>query len=496
MLESGKKIQNYVLVRKLGAGGFGEVWQAEKHTKLSVSNFALKFFRPKEGDQINLDKEKREIEIWQKVSGLPNIISIIEADEFEEYIYVVSEFADGGSLEKQMTANGGRAFPLDQAVTITLEILSGLNSLHQMSFVHRDIKPANILIRRGVHCLADFGISREMKAHSKATQTAGTYEYMAPESFENKPVTIHTDIWAVGAIFQQLLTGSLPFPQREIPSLIYAILHGEPGNLPEHIPAGIRKVVATALHKDPQHRFGSAAEMMSALKHQQMLLLNPEPVNNASQETLVWENNLQTQSVESARRNPISESPAVTRFTQEPYHPMPTESVKQFSGNFNLPANTTSNKKSNRSLIFGLVGGGGLLILLLAVGALAFVFKDRIFTTAPVSNSNISTVSTGNTDSNSVNKEPVKNTNEKTETISQKPETEKTETSGTSEKAPVDNPTVTTIQSPKTPQPEVQKQPVQIVKQKPTPPPVVKKRDTPKQDGKNPDSKCIYTGNC
>lgn len=396
MLEIGKKIGSYVLVRKLGAGGFGEVWQAEKHTKLSVNNFALKFFRPKEEDKLTLEKEKREIGIWQKVSGMPYIISIIEADEFEEYVYVVSEYADGGSLEKQMTANAGRPFSIEETITITLEILSGLSSLHQMSFVHRDVKPANILIRRGVHCLADFGISREMKAHSKSTQTAGTYEYMSPESFENRPVTIHSDIWAVGVIMQQLLTGSPPFPQKEIPSLIYAILNREPEELPQNIPAGLRDVVKKALEKNPQNRFNSAAEMISALKYQQMLLNKPEWSVNNSQQTLVWENNEQTEQYKTGQNisAPFSAPP---RPTGEPPKPQNTENV-HFDSNFSTDDGSVQrSKKSKRPLIFAVLGGSAFLLLLVAAAAGAFFYKNsKLFTQNAASN----TVSNANANAN------------------------------------------------------------------------------------------------
>lgn len=502
MLESGKHIGNYILVRKLGAGGFGEVWQAEKHTKLSVSNFALKFFRPKEGDQINLDKEKREISIWQKVSGLPNIISIIEADEFEEYIYVVSEYADGGSLEKQMTATGGRPFPIDQAVTITLEVLSGLNSLHQMAFVHRDIKPANILIRRGVHCLADFGISREMKAHSKATQTAGTYEYMAPEAFENKPVTIHSDIWAVGAIFQQLLTGGLPFPQKEIPSLIYAILHGEPVKLPDHIPAGIQKVVVTALEKDPQNRFGSAMEMMTALKYQQMLLNNPEWGGaKSSQETLVWGDQDKTQMVEAAQaRNTFeprptqasSPSSSMTEKTQFVSNASPTGKT-EYSGNYEIPSIAEANrKKSKRPLIFALAGGGSLLILVLAAAALAFAFRDKIFSSNSTTGN--TAVSTANANSTNANTSAGSNSNRDVKAEAAK-SPDSTETSAAPGSSPETKPSAESSETP------ISKPTPEIVRQKQNVPPATKtapvvKQPTPKKVTKPIDDKCIYTGDC
>lgn len=382
MLETGKQIGNYILVRKLGAGGFGEVWQAEKHTKFSVNNFALKFFRPKEEDKLTLEKEKREIGIWQSVSGMPNVISIIEADQFEDYVYVVSEYADGGSLEKQISERTGRNFSVEETINIALEVLSGLNSLHQMSFVHRDVKPANILIRRGVYCLADFGISREMKAHSKATQTAGTYEYMSPESFENRPVTVHSDIWAVGAIMQQLLTGNLPFPQKEVPSLIYAILHSEPLEIPENVPAELRQIIRKALAKNPQDRFSSAGEMIKALKYQQMLLHNPDLSHSkTTQNFFPPKTGEQTVSFQ-ANSSPYNSDPTVMMT----HGSAPTSETPQVTL---APHDFAPSPKPKRSLtLFYILGGAGFLFLLMGVAIAAFVYTNSdIFKSASADNS-------------------------------------------------------------------------------------------------------------
>ena len=267
MLKRDGKISEYILIEKCGSGGFGEVWRAERRTRLSVNEFALKFFRPKDTDSIDIERVKKEIETWKKVSGLPNIISIFEADIYEDYVYIVSEFADGGSLENWLKENDGKAKSFEQAIEITQGILKGLESLHGRGFVHRDLKPANVLIRKGVPCLADFGISREMKTYSKATSTAGTYEFMPPEAFQKNPsVSIHTDIWSVGVILQKLLTGKLPFPQDEIPSLITAILYDEPDSLPENVPIEIKEIVAVSLQKERENRFQSVREIYDKLE--------------------------------------------------------------------------------------------------------------------------------------------------------------------------------------------------------------------------------------
>ena len=277
MLNRGDQIGQFILLNHVGSGGFGDVWKAEKRTALDLNYFALKFFRPKD-DRIDFDKIGKELGVWKKLKGLPHIISVIELDRLDDYVYVVSDFADGGSLENWLKDNGGKASSQAEAVKITLEILRGLENLHEKSFVHRDLKPDNILIMNGRHCLADFGVSREIKTHSKATGTAGTMEYMPPEAFEKNPsITPQTDIWAVGVILQKLLTGGLPYPQEDYPSLVSAILMYEPEEMPAGVPEGLREIVKKALQKNRENRFQTAREMIEALKSPHEFLTEFKP---------------------------------------------------------------------------------------------------------------------------------------------------------------------------------------------------------------------------
>lgn len=293
MLNKGDRIGGYVLLNKVGSGGFGDVWKAEKRTALDVNYFALKFFRPKD-DQINFDNIRKELAVWKQLKGLGNIISVFELDRFEDYVYVVSDFADGGSLENWLKENRQAASEAE-AVEITLQILKGLENLHEKGFVHRDLKPDNILIMNGKLCLADFGISREVKTYSKATGTAGTVEYMPPEAFEKKPsVTPQTDIWAIGVILQRLLTGELSFPQ-EMPALMLAILQDEPEPIPESVSQGLREIVKKALQKKREDRFQTAREMREALKNPTQFLA---ALSKKDSETIVDEDSNKTEVLE------------------------------------------------------------------------------------------------------------------------------------------------------------------------------------------------------
>ncbi len=379
MLEKGKKISDYVLVEKIGHGGFGDVWLAEKRTPLSVSTFALKFFRPAEINQNEIETVQREIEVWQKISGLPNIISVIEADYVEDYIYIVSEFADGGSLQKWLAANGGKAQSIEQAVTIILEILNGLDYLHRTGFIHRDIKPANILIRKGTFCLADFGVTREIKTHSITQHTAGTYNYMPPEAFNKSPtVSPATDIWAVAVIFQELLTGRLPFAQTEIPSLMYAILHEEPDEMPGNIPSSLKLIVKNALHKNREDRYASAREMIDALKQARIetaeiaaLEIEEKPVEIIAEEpkkeipadTIYDDSFAVTTHVPENRQSfaPIEKSKSTSPAEKSPYQTVVVSS------------SSPKKLKRNKLLVAGIAG-----VLLFAVGA--FFITAKYFT--------------------------------------------------------------------------------------------------------------------
>src|SRR5262245_13956844 len=114
MLEVGKNVGGYILTGYIGSGGVGDVWKAERQTVLSTTQFALKFFKPKPGVGIDLEKVRKEVRVWKRVSGLPNVVSVIEADKFESYIYIVIEYVDGGSLESWLQRNRGKARSTEQ----------------------------------------------------------------------------------------------------------------------------------------------------------------------------------------------------------------------------------------------------------------------------------------------------------------------------------------------------------------------------------------------
>jgi serine/threonine protein kinase/parvulin-like peptidyl-prolyl isomerase len=262
MLKPNDKIGPYTLINKLGRGAFGVVWLAEKRTAITTTKVAIKI--PNDED-VDLEAVRQEASLWVQASGHPNVLPIIDADIHDEQVIIVSEYAPDGSLSKWMERQGGKAPSVESAVEMTLEILAGLEHLHKRDIIHRDLKPDNILLQGDTPRLADFGIARILKTTSKSTIATGTPAYMPPEAFDGKR-SEQTDVWSVGAIFYQLLSGRLPFPQTEMTSLVGAIITKEPDPLPDSVPLALRKVVEQALQKNPAERYESAGQMRKALR--------------------------------------------------------------------------------------------------------------------------------------------------------------------------------------------------------------------------------------
>ena len=261
MFHSEQQIGNYVLIERLGRGGYGEVWLAERRSKFVTTKVAVKL--PLD-DHIDHEMIKREAQIWERVCGHPNVLPIIEANEYDGQVVIVSEFATDGSLEN-LLRESGNSLPIARAVEITLGILAGLEFLHSKNIIHRDLKPANILMQGDMPRLADFGISRVMKTTSASLDAAGTPIYMAPEAFDRKR-SAQTDVWAVGVMLYQMLTGVLPFRSDDIQDLMAAILMRDPEPMPIQIPVALKAVVTKALAKHPSQRYQSAGDFRGDLK--------------------------------------------------------------------------------------------------------------------------------------------------------------------------------------------------------------------------------------
>ncbi len=256
-----QQIGVYTLIRKLGRGGFGEVWLAEKQSKFVTTKVAVKL--PLD-EQVDHEAIKQEASLWEQASGHPNILPIIDADDYDGQIVIVSEYAPDGSLEEWLKTRGRMS--AEKAVEMTIGILNGLEFLHKRNIIHRDLKPANILLQGDTPRLADFGISRALRTtvSSQSTNVSGTFAYMSPEGFDGKR-SVQTDIWSVGVCLYQFLTGNLPFPQKEPSAMIAAIMMRGFEPLSQELSKGLSTIVEKSLAKNPEHRYKSALEMRADL---------------------------------------------------------------------------------------------------------------------------------------------------------------------------------------------------------------------------------------
>lgn len=260
MLRQHQTIGPYTLVRALGQGAFGVVWLAERRG-LITTQVALKI--PREPSDAIIAEVTAEAQVWQRASGHPNVLPVIEASIYDNLVVIVSEYAADGNLEEWLAQHGGRADSVERAVRLSAGILAGLEHLHRMQIVHRDLKPANVMLQGDTPRLTDFGLARGASMR-QTNHITGTLHYMAPEMFDGD-YSPQSDIWAAGVILYELLSGDLPYPQKRVEMLITATLSSPPAPLPDEILEGIRRVVMRALARKPEERFGSAEEMRVSL---------------------------------------------------------------------------------------------------------------------------------------------------------------------------------------------------------------------------------------
>jgi formylglycine-generating enzyme required for sulfatase activity len=260
MLRAEDRIGPYTLVRRLGQGSFGVVWLAERRGKFLTTQVALKI--PTD-DEPDLQSIRQEAQAWLQASGHPNVLPVLDADEYDGQVVIVSEYAPDGTLAEWIKSHGGKAPTPEAAIGMAVGILSGLEHLHSRKMIHRDLKPGNVLLQGETPRLSDFGVSRILRTVA-STNVAGTPAYMAPEMFDGD-YSEQTDLWAVGVMLYRMISGELPFAHQGWGALYAAIKEDEPQALPAEVPSHVRSAIAKALAKDPAERFESALSMKRSI---------------------------------------------------------------------------------------------------------------------------------------------------------------------------------------------------------------------------------------
>ena len=263
----GRTVSHYRILKRLGAGGMGVVYQAED-TRLKRT-VALKFLPP----ELTRDQAARErfIQEAQAASALdhPNICAIYDVDSVEEQLFIAMAYYEGETLRATRIAR--EPLSVTEAIDVAVQIARGLDHAHRAGIVHRDIKPANVIVTRGgVVKIVDFGIAKilDRTGPTQTGTTLGTVVYMAPEQVHGYTVDHRADLWALGVVLYEMLTGRAPFGGDRDMAILHNILHETPPaarTIRADLPPAIDHVLVRALTKDRDGRYQSAHEMIQAL---------------------------------------------------------------------------------------------------------------------------------------------------------------------------------------------------------------------------------------
>jgi streptogramin lyase len=272
----GQEVGGYRLERLLGAGGAGTVYLGRGPDGQPV---AVKVLAPS-SRSVHLTAEQlatfqrrflREAQVLERLSH-PHILPLLAAgeDEASGQVYLVTPYLPGGTLATRLR---GGPLPLPEVVRLIGQVGEALDYAHAQGVVHRDIKPSNVLLdERGEAVLADFGIAKLVEGAATqitmTSQVVGTPEYMAPEQVRNQAVSPATDVFGVGALAYQLVTGQPPFGGETLAEIVQRVLFEAPTPVRElrlEVPPPAEAVILQALAKEPGQRFGSVGAMAAAL---------------------------------------------------------------------------------------------------------------------------------------------------------------------------------------------------------------------------------------
>src|SRR5438128_2121968 len=276
----GQTIGHYKISERIGTGGMGDVYLATDITagrKAALKLLPLRFT----GDAERLKRFEREA---RAVVGLnhPNILTVYEIGEDRSTRYIASELIEGETLRQRLMRG---PIQLSEAVDVAIQVASALAAAHEAGIVHRDIKPENIMLRPdGYVKVLDFGIAKLAEQQVPATipteealllvetnlgSVLGTVRYMSPEQARGAPVDTRTDIWSLGVVLYEMVTGDAPFSGDTPGEVMSSILEREPSPLTNylaHPSADLQQIISKTLRKDREERYHSAHELLQALK--------------------------------------------------------------------------------------------------------------------------------------------------------------------------------------------------------------------------------------
>ncbi len=264
-----KRVGHYLLIEKIGEGGMGVVYKA-KDEKLDRI-VAIKFLPP----EFSKDKEikARFLREAKALSILdhPNICVVHGIDETEDKrVYMIMNYYEGKTLKEKIEK---KEIKTKEAINIFKQIAKGLLAAHKKGIVHRDIKPANIMIsEEGLIKILDFGLAKFL-GESKLTKERsimGTVHYMSPEQIKGEKIDYRTDIWSLGVLMYEIITGTPPFKGEYEQAVIYSILNENPKKITainKKVPAELEKIIMKCLEKDPEKRYKDIKALLKDLNN-------------------------------------------------------------------------------------------------------------------------------------------------------------------------------------------------------------------------------------
>jgi serine/threonine protein kinase len=276
-LEANKSLGHYRVVKKLGAGGMGEVFLAED-TRLE-RKIALKILPESLAQEA--ERMRRFVREAKSVSALnhPNIITIHEIGEIDSTHFIATEYIEGETLHSKLKT---QPFNLKTALDVAVQVASALDAAHRAGIIHRDVKPENVMIRPdGVVKILDFGIAKlageqsELNLDSEAATAVqasttpgmiiGTAAYMSPEQARGKQIDARSDVFSFGVVLYEMLSGKQPFEGENALDVIGSILHKEPAPLSQtapQLPRELQHIVEKCLRKDRDERYQTAKDLL------------------------------------------------------------------------------------------------------------------------------------------------------------------------------------------------------------------------------------------
>jgi serine/threonine protein kinase/tetratricopeptide (TPR) repeat protein len=277
VLRAGDRFSRYEVVSVAGIGGMGQVYLA--HDTQLRRNVALKLLAP----QLTQDKRgvRRFEQEAQAASALnhPNILTIYEFGQADDRYFIASEFVEGDTLRQRINKC---KLGISEATDISIQIASALVAAHARGIVHRDLKPGNLILRKdGIVKLLDFGIAKlsdetgfgevinTVLSTSRSGVVLGTVRYMSPEQARGQPVDGRSDLFSLGVVMYEMVSGKAAFPGETASDVIAEILKGEPVPLSQAVPempAQFEAIVLRAIRKNREERYVSAAVMLGELK--------------------------------------------------------------------------------------------------------------------------------------------------------------------------------------------------------------------------------------